>query len=317
MLAACMTVRDPLTYETMIGLWVDKEGRLYALDADGVLGLPGQTEDGVKWNFDGQALELHTLSAPGENEAVKVLTLRRKNLFSIEFSDAGGNSVVWKRSRKNVKRLEGTLFYRERMMLPPEVNVRVSLAPLNGGREYHSLRPVNGQDQLSFRLHYLADAFEDSGLLSACVFYGRDPLFATQSPVRVKLEESPSVLLHHAVLRSAPSSLTGTYWRLSELEGARAEHFAQQPEAHLILKEKGQAVGSDGCNNFFMTWTEEEGKLSFTPGGATLRLCPKGEEQALRLHQIFPVVDSWQIKDNTLELYSRGSVAAVFEAVEM
>jgi heat shock protein HslJ len=83
------------------------------------------------------------------------------------------------------------------------------------------------------------------------------------------------------------------------------------------LKDKGQAVGSDGCNNFFMTWTEEEGKLTFTPGGATLRLCPNGEAQALRMHRMLPSIDSWQIKDTTLELYSKGSVAAVFEAVDM
>ncbi|MBR3880663.1 MAG: META domain-containing protein [Mailhella sp.] len=312
-----MTVRDPLTYETMSGLWVDQEGRLYALDADGVLGLPGQTDDGVSWSFDGQALELRTLSAPGENETSKILTLRQKNLFSIEFSDGDGDLVVWKKSRKKVKRLEGTLFYRERMMLPPEVYVRVGLSSSCGGREYHSLRLANGHDQLSFRLHYLAGAFEGSGLLSASVFYGKEPLFATQSPVRVELEGKPSVLLHHAVLCSEPSSLVGTYWRLSELDGTPAEHFAQQPEAHLILKDKGQAVGSDGCNNFFMTWTEEEGKLTFTPGGATLRLCPNGEEQALRMHRMFPAVDSWQIKDATLELYSKGSVAAAFEAVDM
>lgn len=318
LLSACMIASGPLTQETISGHWIDQQGQLYALDADGVLGLPGQKgESGVSWVFDGHTLSLHALKVAEEKETETRLTLLKKNLFSLEFSDSKGKSIVWKRSRKAVRRLEGRLFYRERMMLPPEVNVQVSLADLSGKKEFFSLRPANGQDQLYFRVHYLADEFGEVGNLTACVLYGSEPLFATPKPVLVNLGERPSVLLHHAVPCEGAPELVGTYWRLSMLDGVAVEHFDQQPEAHLILREKGQATGSDGCNNFFISWSESDGTISFTPGGATLRLCPNGEEQALKMHQMFPSVDSWQIKGSSLELYSKGSLTAVFEAVEM
>ena len=130
------------------------------------------------------------------------------------------------------------------------------------------------------------------------------------------LDKEPSVLLHHAV-PSDEAKLTGTYWLLKEVDGKAAEHYPNQPEAHLILKEDGQATGSDGCNNFFMSWSTQDDRITFTPGGATLRLCPQGEEQARALYEALPAVQSFRIKDVTLELMSNGRVSAVFEAVEM
>ena len=84
-----------------------------------------------------------------------------------------------------------------------------------------------------------------------------------------------------------------------------------------FLRDKGQATGSDGCNNFFMNWEGEGENITFQPGGATLRLCPNGAEQAQKMLQMFPSVESWNISDGQLELRSEDKVTAVFEAVEM
>lgn len=318
-LTACMTAKGSMKSESMSGLWVDQQGRLYALDADGTLGLPGRSDRfGVSWAFDGQLLTLRTMETPQKPVSESVLTLQKKNLFSLDFADAEGNLVRLKKSFKRVKTFEGTLFYRERILLPADVTVSASLSTPDGGSTAASLRPANGQGQLSFRIHYLAESFKDAGMLTASIFYGGEPLFTVQEPVRVELSGTPAVLLHHAVPSGAVSpALVGTYWRLKEVDGKAAEHFPDQPEAHLILKEKGQVTGSDGCNNFFMNWAGGDGTLTFTPGGATLRLCPAGEEQAQALYRVLPAVDSFRIKENTLELLSRDSVKAVFEAVEM
>lgn len=318
-LTACMTANGALKTDTMSGLWVDQQGRLYALDADGVLGLPGRSDRfGVSWDFDGQLLTLYTMETPEKPVHKAVLTFQKKNLFSLDFSDAEGQFVRLKKSFKSVKTLEGTLFYRERIMLPADVTVSASLSTVDGGKTAASLRPANGQGQLSFRIHYVAEDFKKTGMLTAGIFYDGEPLFTVQEPVKVELSGKPSVLLHHAVPSEESSpELVGTYWRLKEVEGKAAEHFPDQPEAHLILKEKGQVTGSDGCNNFFMNWTGGDSSLTFTPGGATLRLCPAGEEQAQALYRVLPAVDSFRIKGTNLELLSRDSVKAVFEAVAM
>ena len=315
-LTACMTARGAMDDTAMSGLWTDQQGRLYSLDADGVLGLPGWEDSfGADWSFRGDVLTLRTLNAPGKPLCETILTLQKKNLFSLDFRDEKGTLFRFKKSRKNVKRLDGTLFYRERILLPQDVTVCASLISPDG-RRAASLRPAHGQGQLSFRIHYLESFFKKQAKLEACILYGSEPLFATTAPVAVDLNGEPSVLLHHAV-PSDDANLVGTYWRLKEVDGKTAEHYPDQPEAHLILKEDGQATGSDGCNNFFMGWQASEQSMTFTPGGATLRMCPHGGEQALSLYQMFSAVDSWKISGIELDLYSKDKKTAVFEAVDM
>ncbi|MBQ4616287.1 MAG: META domain-containing protein [Mailhella sp.] len=302
------------------GLWKDKSGNFFFLDEDGSLGLPRRSDAaGLTWAFDGSILTFTEVKAPGESPTQHRFVLQKKGLFGLEFLDESGKPVSWSRSYKKVGKLEGTLFYRERLMLPPEVCVSVQLRPLKKNNVAgKSIAFADGRAGLGFKVYYLASDMDDMARLEAAVHYGNEPLFATPDTEIVSLEEKPSVLLHHAVpSRKDSLPLAGTYWRLKELDGKKAEHFTGQPEAHLILRDKGEAMGSDGCNNFFMDWKTEGESITFAPGGATLRICPSGEEQALKLMQMFPSVQKWNISGSRLELHSADKLEAVFEAVEM
>lgn len=317
-LTACMSA-GPMTVEKLHGLWQDESGRYFFLDADGSLGLPGSADmAGLRWNFDGSVLSFTTLNAPGNPVKEHRLIFQKRSFFGAEFLDENGKPVTWKKSFKKAEKLEGTLFYRERMMLPPEVTVCAELLPLHSDDiAARTIVPVNGQEGLKFRLYYLTSAVEDKARLTASVFFQKEPLFATPDREIVSLNTTPAVLLHHAVPSRDIPPLQGTHWRLKELNGAPAQHFDDQPEAHLLLQKNGQATGSDGCNNFFMGWQASEQSMTFTPGGATLRMCPHGSEQALSLYQMFSAVDAWKISGIELELYSGDKKTAVFEAVDM
>ena len=320
LLSACMTAGRAMEVEKLYGLWKDEQGQFIYLDESGRLSLPRNGESsGVSWNFDGVALTLETVDAPGADFAQQKLLLQKRGLFSIHFLDEEGKPVKWSRSFKTVKRLEGTLFFRERMMLPPEVTVSVQLKSKDGGLVAgQRIASASGRADLAFCVDYLASDLEKSASVEAAVFYGNEPLFASPEGTVAKLDGRPAILLHHAVPSKAEAvSPKDTYWRLVELDGTPAENFIDQPEAHLILRDDGQAMGSDGCNNFFMNWEGEEGNIIFHPGGATLRLCPNGAEQAQKMLQMFPAVKAWNIRDGRLELRSEGKVEAVFEAVEM
>jgi putative lipoprotein len=301
------------------GLWQNEKGQFFHLEEDGSLSLlRNSSASGVSWDFDGTALTLTTVDAPGKEAAPQKLFLQKRGLWGLEFLDEEGRQVKWSRSFKQVKHLEGTLFFRERIMLPPEVTVAVRLLTEDGSVAGQCISPISGREVLAFRICFLASDLKDTAGIEASVFYGRETLFAAPEGSKVSLSERPSVLLHHAVPSKAQElPLKGTYWRLKELGGKPAESFADQPEAHLILREKGEATGSDGCNNFFMGWESSDGSISFTPGGATLRLCPNGEEQAQKMLQMFPTVKAWNISGGQLELRSDEKLEAVFEAVEM
>lgn len=318
-LTACMTAGN-LKPEKLHGLWKDGRGAFYFLDEDGELSLLRNGDAaGLNWEFDGTALVLVTQKAPGSDPEQRKLFLQKRGLFSLEFLDENGVIVTWSRSFKKVGRLEGTLFFRERMMLPPEVTVCARLLASEGGDVVgQSMALADGRSELRFSVCFLEEDLSDTAFLRASVFYGEEPLFATPGDVAVNRSERPSVLLHHAVpSQKKELALLGTYWRLTELGGKPAEHFADQPEAHLILSEKGDAAGSDGCNNFFMGWESEGNGIRFLPGGATLRMCPHGEEQARSMLQMLPSVKTWNISGGQLELRSEDKLEAVFEAVEM
>ena len=482
------------------GAWVDDEGRIYFLDEDGALGLPDQTAiSGVSWNLENGVLSLATMDTPGDKVRTQKLVLAKSGSSRLEFTDADGAAVVWKKSRAKVGRLEGTLFYRERMALPPEVVVRVQLYPLHSPIPVAaSTMPSSGSGSIPFRVYYLEQTMPNEARLAAAVMHSGATLFATQTDEVVSIPGRPNVLVYRTmpgehqlpelktpasyqgslksggknisvhlyleddglalltqdgdrnqymgtwmekdrnrtieitrgalkpvtatreaggnlllhglsaqpvelkkadipwpskgfliegelrkqngkpvfsecnsqrdipiqpsgrgydqlshILQSngnssvvlegriqdghleasnvflvqkggvcstenyASAPLEQTYWRLRELNGAPVELFPEQPEPHLILRDNGQASGSDGCNNFFMNWKRKDEAISFSDGGSTLRMCPQGEEQARAMHTMFSKADEWNINGSMLELRSKKSIVAVFEAVDM
>lgn len=310
--------RGPVSPADLSGLWTDAEGRLVCLDEDGSLAFPGRTDaSGLDWRFEDGTLLLRTLEAPGREPAETRLALQGRGFRKLTFTDAEDRTVVWKKSRLSVKRLEGSLFYRERMMLPPEVLVCVRLWKEGGSAPVaFSLKTVPGQGELPFRVHYLEKDMEGPALLSASVHYGGETLFSTPKKTPADLDGRPSILLHHAVTEADPP-LMDTYWHLRRVGGKDVVHHEGQPEPHLVLRKGGDAIGSDGCNNFFMDWKSELGSIAFSGGGATLRLCPHGEEQARAMMEALAKADGWEISGSRLTLKSQGEPSAVFEAVDM
>ncbi len=488
------------TSQDISGAWIDDQERLYYLDEDGGLGIPDRTAaSGVRWTMENGVLTLATMDSPGGDVREHRLILKKSGLGRMEFTDADGSTTVWKRSNAKVGRMDGTLFYRERMALPPEVVVSVHLYPLHSPIPVAtSIMPVSGNGQLPFRVYYLEQTLDAQVRLTASILYSGETLFATQTDEVVSVPGQPNVLIYRTMqgehqlppletpasykgtlksgdkqvsvhlyledgglalltqdgdrnqymgtwmekdrnrtievtrgmlkpvtatreaggglllhglssqpvelkpadipwpsqgfllegeLRSqngspvfsecnsqrdipllttgkgysqlsqimqengsasvvlegrmqdghleasnvfivrkggvcstenyASAPLLETYWRLREINGKPVTIYPDQPEPHLILRDNGQASGSDGCNNFFMSWQRKDNSMTFSEGGSTLRLCPQGEEQARAMHEMFSKVDEWNINGSMLELRSDNSIVAVLEAVDM
>ena len=491
LLASCNTALNG--DHDISGVWTDDRGNIYCLDKDGILGLPGQASiSGVTWRMSHGVLQLTTMDAPGSAPSTRTLTLKSSGPRTLELMDTDGHKETWKRSSVHVGRLEGRLFYRERIALPPQVTLDVQLYPLRGGTSpvAMTLTPRSSHEGLNFRIYYLTQTVTDEMRLSAAILLDTEALFVTDTDQTISMQSQPSVMLRQALpgeyqlpslkiparykgdqvelfledhgiallrgpsgitlgtwmekernriieiargelppLRVARNSeegnivltgltgsrpmtlspdpsliwpdtslflegelhnvdgktvfsecnslrdlsvaasskgysqlnaladkgsatvviegrlhdgvldvrkvfqvhkggicttgqyasapLTGTYWRLRELDGELIQTFPDQPEPHLILSEKDKASGSDGCNNFFMEWKRNGQELTFTEGGTTLRLCPQGSEQSQAMHEMFSEVNAWNISGSKLELRTDKGVAAVFEAVDM
>jgi heat shock protein HslJ len=114
----------------------------------------------------------------------------------------------------------------------------------------------------------------------------------------------------------AGPSLTGTEWRLSELD---AKAISEAPGVrHPFLKldaTKGQVSGISGVNRFFGGYEQKEASLKFgRPGGTKMA----GTPEAMALERAFLAmlakVDGWSIQGNELALKANKEVVARFVA---
>lgn len=482
------------------GTWIDEQNHLYYLDKDGSLALPGQTSvSGIRWQWENDVLILETMNTAGTEIKERKLVLKHAGTRSLEFTDTDGSLTIWKKSRATIGKLEGSLFYRERIALPPEFVISVQLYPLHSSIPTSvAVTPSHEPRNLNFKIYYLEQTISNQMRVAASILNSGETLFSTKEDIIVSPHDTPSIMLYknqpgekqlsplippvsyegtlkkngnelsiHLYLEKGGLALltheedlnpsmgtwmekdrnrtieisrgtqkpvtatrgneefllleglspqaielkktnapwpdknifiegelrnvngaplfsecntqrdisllsTGknydkltklslenntstvvlegrlqngsldasrlflvqkgglcsaeqyasvpllqTYWRLRELNGIQVKTFSDQPEPHLILRDKGQASGSDGCNNFFIGWKKENNSITFSAGGTTLRICPQGNEQAMDIHKMFAETDEWSINGSMLEFRSQNRLVAVFESVNM
>ncbi|MDR2562670.1 MAG: META domain-containing protein [Prevotellaceae bacterium] len=113
--------------------------------------------------------------------------------------------------------------------------------------------------------------------------------------------------------------LVEKYWKLVELYGNPVTVEENQKEAHLILKSDGTYNGSAGCNTLLGSYSlGAPGRISFSEGATTLKMCLKGMETEEKFKQVIKMADSYLVKQDTLLLHrARMAPLARFVAVYM
>jgi heat shock protein HslJ len=115
------------------------------------------------------------------------------------------------------------------------------------------------------------------------------------------------------------SSLTETYWRLSELMGRTIVREDNKKEIFMILKLKDNKVhGFSGCNTFNGMYSlPGENRVSFSKFASTLMAC-KDMTTEKEFMEIFVKTDNYAIRGNTLSLNkAKMAPLAKFESVLM
>lgn len=201
--SGAVRLKSSVSREALAGVWQDAQGRHFCLDADGALGLPGQTgRCGLNWSLLGDVLILRSLDSPGAQPLEEKFGLARVEGSRLELRTSGGSPLVWRKSKEAVGRLNGTVVYRERMALPPSVVVAARLYTRGSELPIASALAVeSGQGVLPFRVYYMVRdmAGAEEALLGAGIFYGSESLFATPAPAPVRLDESPELVLQRTL----------------------------------------------------------------------------------------------------------------------
>ncbi|MFO1417076.1 MAG: YbaY family lipoprotein [Methylotetracoccus sp.] len=227
--------------------------------------------------------------------------------------------------------VSGTASYRERIALPPDATFEVTLedvsladapAELIGNL---SATPA-GQVPIRFDVSYnegdikpnhqyaVRARITRAGVL-LWTTTRRYPVLTMGAGNRVNL------LLERVVERAAstaPRSITETYWKLTELNGAPVNAPRLRTEPHLILQSGSRLVGSGGCNRMLGTYTLDGAAIAFGPVASTEMACPDGMELESAFFRTLPSVRAWKIDGDRLEFKgSHGESLAGFVAVDL
>jgi putative lipoprotein len=112
-------------------------------------------------------------------------------------------------------------------------------------------------------------------------------------------------------------TLTNTYWKLVELNGAAVEP-GEDRELHMILRGEDQVGGYAGCNQFTGSVTVTGDGLSFGPIASTRRMCADAMQQEDAFLQALENAQRFSVSGEDLAIENAGGeVTMRFVAVYM
>jgi putative lipoprotein len=112
-------------------------------------------------------------------------------------------------------------------------------------------------------------------------------------------------------------TLTNTYWKLVELNGAAVEP-GEGKELHMILRGDDQVGGYSGCNQFTGSVTVTGDGLAFGPIASTRRMCQDVMQQEDAFLQALENAQRFAISGEDLAIENAsGEVTMRFVAVYM
>jgi len=239
--------------------------------------------------------------------------------------------------RLDMKTIEGSVWYRERMLLPENANVRVSLedvARMDVPAEIIAtieFKP-KGAPPFTFALKFDPNRIHDKGryaLRARIESNGRLLFTSTEhipafengnKPVEIKVSRVGDTHVDPGGSASAPNaSLTDTYWKLTELKGQPVIIGAGQREPHLILNAEGnRAHGFAGCNRFSGAYKLDKRQIEFEKMASTRMACIEGMEQEQQFFNALSKTLKFFITGETLIFFGpEGERILCFQAVHL
>lgn len=178
-----------------VGLWQTEFSCALDFKADGtVTYINYKTKTGYTWKRIAEDRLLMAFSYIPSTEIVEKefkVVIKGDTMYL----NNGSEDYVLTRSKKKTRILKGELFYRERMQLPPKVDVRYELYKNDEEVPFAMYAyPHEGKIPLPFSFECFASE-QDKIYVSAAIYHDNIALFSTPGPVKI---EDRQILLHRA-----------------------------------------------------------------------------------------------------------------------
>lgn len=243
--------------------------------------------------------------------------------------DAGQPGAGSGNGQAEVARIEGSVFYRERMLLPPGVEVEIQLEDISRPDAMATvlasvlLTPTAGPPY-DFAIEY-DPADIDSRMryaLRATISDGDRLLFSSTdyidpfkgNPVEILVQKVPEVV------RQDGPALDGTVWILHTLAGEPAGPGAGGKPVDIQFRADDMvAAGFSGCNRYTGSYVREGvaehgAPLRFGPLAGTRMACADGGDLEQVYLQALARVSAFRLEGDTLTLLAGPEVLATFKS---
>lgn len=247
----------------------------------------------------------------------------------------GGTAHAGDPETSSMKTVEGSIWYRERMGLPPNAEILVTLENLARADApsdvIATIRLVpEGGPPFPFSLAYDPGTLHKKGryALRARIEAGGRLLFTSTEhipafgqepgPVEILVSRVGGARIGGDSQAAKPdASLTNTYWKLVEMGGQPAALGAGQRELHLVLGSQGARVqGFSGCNRFTGSYERSGDQLRLGQLASTRMACVDGMEQEHRFLDALAKTTRFELGGENLALYAdNGQPILRFQAV--
>ncbi|MBM68810.1 MAG: hypothetical protein CME43_04980 [Haliea sp.] len=225
--------------------------------------------------------------------------------------------------------IEGSVLYRERMMLPPDAQLEIQLEDVSRADAPATVLAVVTQATATappwpFRISYDPTALDPRhryGLRATVRHEGR-LMFTSDTFVDAFAEGAPEIVLVR-VPRSAPaptaaaSVLPAGQWQLLSLHGEPADTGAGGKPLTLVIDEaESRVAGFSGCNRYTGPYTLASGVLALGQLAVTRMACMEGADLEERYLSTLRSVDGFSLMDSRLQLKVGAATVAVFQPLD-
>jgi putative lipoprotein len=252
-------------------------------------------------------------------------------LLGLGACDAGSDGRDGPESREQLMaKIEGSVLYRERIMLRPgsELTVQledVSMADAPATIITAETMVLEGGPPYSFVLEYDPAGIDERMryALRAKISNGERLLFTNDKYID-PFAGSPVEILVRSVPAPSPGAfaLEGVRWGLVTLAGEKVAAGAGGNPVDIQFAGGDMRVsGFSGCNNYSGGYSREGvsqhgSALKIGPTASTMKACPDGMELEQNYQQMLNNVNAFRLQDDRLVLMSGPEELATFKALE-